>query len=87
MVGTALIIRMRDTLVDAPFLTQKKNATIFWHFGTLLRMMGTGLTMIGMLARIALAQTKTPLTKSLVATVAKWENFFHPIPKKSQKKA
>jgi hypothetical protein len=49
--------------------------------------METGLTMIGMLARIVLAQTKTPSTKSLVATVAKWENFFRPIPKKSQKKA
>lgn len=87
MVGTVLTTRTKVTPVDAPFLIQKKNVTIFWHFGTPLRTMETGLTMTGMLARTALAQTKTPLTKSLVATVAKWENFFHPIPKKSQKKA
>lgn len=87
MVGTVLTTRTKVIPADALFLIQKKNATIFWHFGTPLRTMGTGLTMIGMLARIVLAQTKTPSTKSLVATVAKWENFFRPIPKKSQKKA
>ena len=87
MVGTVLTTRTKATPVDAPFLIQKKNVTIFWHFGTPLKMMGIGLMMIGMLARTVLAQTKTPLIKLLVATVAKWENFFRPIPKKSQKKA
>ena len=87
MVGTVLTTQTRDTLADALFLIQKKNATIFWHFGTPLRTMGTGLTMIGMLVRTVLAQTKTPSTKSLVATVAKWENFFSPYPKKKSKKA
>lgn len=75
MATTVLTIRTKAILADAPFLIQKKNATIFWFFGTLLKMMGTGLMMIGTPALIAITGTKIPPTKLPVVIAVKWENF------------
>ena len=75
MVGTVLTTRTRVIPVDALSLIQKKSVTIFWYSGTPLKMMGTGSTMIGIPALIAITGTKTPPTKSLAVTAVKWENF------------
>jgi hypothetical protein len=76
MVGTALTTRTRGTPADAFWLIQKKNVMIFWYSGTPLKMMGTGLMMIGIPVLIAITGTKTPPKKSLAVIAVKWENFF-----------
>ena len=75
MVGTVLTIRTKDTLADALSPIQKKNVTIFLSFGTPLKMMGIGSTMIGIPVLIVIIGTKTPPTKSLAVIAVKWENF------------
>ena len=81
MATTVLTIRTKAIPADALSLIQKKNVMIFWYSGTLLKMMGTGLTMIGIPALIAITGTKTPPKKSLVVIAVKWENFFSLAPK------
>jgi hypothetical protein len=76
MATTVLITRTKVILVDAFWLIQKKNVMTFWYSGTPMKMMGTGLTMIGTPVLIAITGTKTPPTKSLAVIAVKWENFF-----------
>jgi hypothetical protein len=75
MATTVLTTRIKVILADAFWLIQKKNVTIFWYSGTPLKMMGTGLTMIGIPVLIAITGTKTPPKKSLAVIAVKWENF------------
>jgi hypothetical protein len=76
MVGTVPTILMMVTFVVVLSLIQKKNVMIFWYSGTPLKMMGTGLTMIGIPVLIAITGTKIPPKKSLAVIAVKWENFF-----------
>ena len=81
MATTVLTTQTRDTLADVCSLIQKKNVTIFWYSGTPLKMMGTGLTMIGIPVLIAITGTKIPPKKSLAVIAVKWENFSPLAPK------
>jgi hypothetical protein len=76
MATTVLTTRTKVILADAFWLIQKKNVMIFWYSGTPLKMMGTGLMMIGTPVLIAITGTKTPQKKSLAVIAVKWENFF-----------
>ena len=81
MATTVPTTRTRDILADVSSPIQKKNVMIFWYSGTLLKMMGTGLTMTGIPALIAITGTKIPPKKSLAVIAVKWENFSPLAPK------
>ena len=82
MVGTALIIRTRDTLADVPFLTPMGSAMTSQFFG--MKVM-TGWTMIGTPAQPAEIGMKRTPTKSQPVVVAKTQNFTTN-PQKSEKR-
>lgn len=83
MVGTALIIRTRDTLADVPFLTPMGSAMTSQFFG--MKVM-TGWTMTGTPAKPAEIGTKKTSTKSQPAVAVRIQNFITN-PQKSEKRA